>query len=48
MLVGIARIGAELADDEAVRRLARALAAGDDEAALACARDLLERSEGTA
>jgi DNA-binding FadR family transcriptional regulator len=48
MLVGIARIGAELADDEAVRRLARAIAAGDDEAALACARDLLERSEGTA
>jgi DNA-binding FadR family transcriptional regulator len=44
MLVGIARIGAELADDQAVRGLARAIAAGDDEAALARARDLLERS----
>jgi GntR family transcriptional repressor for pyruvate dehydrogenase complex len=44
MLVGIARIGAELADDDAIRRLAGAIAAGDEEAALTRARALLERS----
>jgi DNA-binding FadR family transcriptional regulator len=44
MVVGVARIGAELADDEAVRRLARAIAGGDEEVALAQARELLERS----
>jgi GntR family transcriptional repressor for pyruvate dehydrogenase complex len=38
------RVGAELADDDAIRQLACAIAAGDDEAALACARELLERS----
>jgi DNA-binding FadR family transcriptional regulator len=46
MVVDARRIGAELADDEAVRRLARAIVAGDDEGALACARELLERSAG--
>jgi hypothetical protein len=44
MQVGVARIGAELADEGAVRRLARAVAAGDEEGALARARELLERS----
>jgi GntR family transcriptional repressor for pyruvate dehydrogenase complex len=47
MVVDACRIGAELADDQAVRRLARAIAAGDEEGALARARDLLERSVGT-
>jgi GntR family transcriptional repressor for pyruvate dehydrogenase complex len=44
MVVDARRIGAELADDEAVRGLARAIAAGDDEGAPARARELLERS----
>lgn len=44
MVVDASRIGAELADEEAIRRLASAIAAGDDEAAPARARELLERS----
>ncbi len=38
-------VGAELADEAAVRALAAAIAAGDGDAAHARARDLLERSE---
>jgi DNA-binding FadR family transcriptional regulator len=44
MVVDARRIGAELADAEAIKRVAGAVAAGDDEAALARARTLLERS----
>jgi DNA-binding FadR family transcriptional regulator len=48
MVVDARRIGAELADDEAIKRLASAIATGDDETALARARTLLERSAGGA
>jgi GntR family transcriptional regulator, transcriptional repressor for pyruvate dehydrogenase complex len=41
-----ALVGAELADAAAVRELAAAIAAGDEDRAHARARDLLERSEG--
>ena len=41
-----ALVGAELADADAVRALAAAIAAGDEEKAHARARELLERSEG--
>jgi GntR family transcriptional regulator, transcriptional repressor for pyruvate dehydrogenase complex len=41
-----ALVGAELADAAAVRALAAAIAAGDEDRAHARARDLLERSEG--
>jgi DNA-binding FadR family transcriptional regulator len=44
MVVDARRIGPELADDDAIRRLAGAIAAGDEEAALTRARALLERS----
>ena len=41
-----ALVGAELADPDAVRALAAAIAVGDEDAAYARARELLERSEG--
>jgi GntR family transcriptional regulator, transcriptional repressor for pyruvate dehydrogenase complex len=44
LVVDARRIGPELADDDAIRRLARAIAAGEEEAALTLARALLERS----
>jgi GntR family transcriptional repressor for pyruvate dehydrogenase complex len=44
LVLDAGRVSAELADDDAIRQLARAIAAGDGEAALARARDLLERS----
>src|SRR3954447_26701095 len=44
LVLDAGRVGAELADDDAIRQLARAIATGDGEAALTRARDLLERS----
>jgi GntR family transcriptional repressor for pyruvate dehydrogenase complex len=44
LVLDAGRVGAELADDDAIRQLARAIATGDGVAALTRARDLLERS----